>query len=203
MLAEAHRGGREQVVPPGEQETMPQATRYHPLLVTLHWLLALLIIAMLLIGFFVLEPMPNAQPQKIDILRVHMLVGMLILALMAARLIVRWLTAKPPAATTGSTLLDRIARLVHYGFYLLILLMVASGYATAILAGLNRSVFQRSGDPLPASFETYPSFQAHGFLAVLLTGLIGLHVAAALFHQFVRRDRLISRMLFGRRGLTQ
>jgi cytochrome b561 len=182
---------------------MTQVSRYHPLLVTLHWLLAVLIIAMLIVGFFVLEPMSNAQPQKIGILRVHMLVGMLILALMVVRLIVRWLAAKPPAATIGSPLLDRIARLVHYGFYLLVLLMVASGYATAILAGLNRSVFQRSGEPLPASFETYPTFEAHGFLAVLLVGLIALHVAAALFHQFVRRDRLISRMLFGRRGLTQ
>jgi cytochrome b561 len=182
---------------------MTQASRYHPLLVTLHWLLAVLIIAMLIAGFFVLAAMPNSEPQKIEILRVHMSVGMLILALMVVRFVVRMLTAKPPAATIGSALLDRIARAVHFGFYLLVLLMVATGYATAILAGLNRSVFQHSGDPLPASFETYPSFVAHGSIAVLLAGLIVVHVAAALFHQFVRRDRLLSRMLFGRRGVTQ
>src|ERR1700737_685980 len=37
-------------------------SRYHPLLVLLHWLLAVLIVAMLCIGFMVLEPMPNVDP---------------------------------------------------------------------------------------------------------------------------------------------
>ena len=179
--------------------TMTPVSRYHPLLVTLHWLLAVLILAMLFVGFFVLAPMPNAEPQKIGILLVHMSVGMLILALILIRFAVRMLTAKPAAATTGSPLLDRIAPVVHYGFYLLIVLMVTSGYATGILAGLNKSVFQHSGDPLPASFEIYPSFVAHSYIGVVLTALIVLHVTAALFHQFVRKDRLISLMLYGRR----
>jgi hypothetical protein len=39
-------------------------SRYHPLLVTLHWLLAVLIIAMLCIGFLVLAPMASTDPQK-------------------------------------------------------------------------------------------------------------------------------------------
>jgi cytochrome b561 len=158
---------------------MTQVSRYHPLLVTLHWLLAVLIIAMLIVGFFVLATMPNSEPQKIGILLVHMSVGMLILALTLIRFVVRMLTAKPAGTTTGSPLLDRIARAVHSGFYLLIVLMVASGYATAILAGLNKSVFQGSGDPLPANFDIYPSFVAHSYIGALLTGLIVLHVAAA------------------------
>jgi cytochrome b561 len=44
------------------------ASRYHPLLVTLHWLLALLVLAMLGIGFSALARMPNADPQKTAIL---------------------------------------------------------------------------------------------------------------------------------------
>jgi cytochrome b561 len=77
--------------------------------------------------------------------------------------------------------------------------MVSSGYATALLAGLNRIVFQKSGEPLPASFNVYPSFIAHGTIAALLTAFIALHVLAALYHQFVRRDGLFRRMFFGRR----
>src|SRR6478672_6423776 len=50
-------------------------SRYHPLLVTLHWLLAVLIPAMLCVGFFLLAPMPNIDPQKIGILLIHMSVG--------------------------------------------------------------------------------------------------------------------------------
>jgi cytochrome b561 len=173
--------------------------RYHPLLVTLHWLLALLIVGALLLGYFVLAAMPNTDPHKIGILLVHMSVGMLILALMAVRFIIRVRTSHPPAATTGHPLLDRIAPIAHYGFYVLILLMVASGYATAILAGLNRSVFQDSGDPLPPDFAAYPSFVAHGTLATILAGFIILHVLAAFFHHFVLKDGLLRRMWFGRR----
>jgi cytochrome b561 len=50
---------------------MKQVTRYHPLLVALHWLLAFLIIAALFAGFFLLARMPNSDPQKIRVLLVH------------------------------------------------------------------------------------------------------------------------------------
>jgi cytochrome b561 len=81
--------------------------------------------------------------------------------------------------------------------------MVGSGYTTAILAGLPAIVFGGSGDKLPPSFAIYPSWVAHVYLALLLVGLIGLivlHVLAALYHHFVRKDGLFRRMLFGRRA---
>jgi cytochrome b561 len=92
-------------------------------------------------------------------------------------------TARPADATTGSGSLDRIARLTHYGFYVLVFAMVATGLATAISAGLNRSVFQGSGEPLPASFATYPTFTAHFYLACLLVGFFLLHVVGALYQR--------------------
>jgi cytochrome b561 len=52
---------------------------------------------------------------------------------------------------------------------------------------------------LPVNFDAIPPRVAHGVLAKLLLLLIGLHAAAALYHQFVRRDGLFSRMAFGRR----
>ena len=178
---------------------MNRVSRYHPLLVTLHWLLAVLIIAALIVGFFMLAATPNSDPQKIAVLRLHMAGGMLILALMVVRFIVRMLTSRPADATTGYPLLDRIAPITHYGFYVLVLLMVGTGFATGVLAGLPAIVFGGSGDPLPATFGTYPTWVAHGFIAVLLVAFIALHVLAALYHQFVRKDGLFRRMLFGRR----
>ena len=178
---------------------MKQVTRYHPLLVALHWLLAFLIIASLFAGFFLLEQMPNSDPQKIRVLLVHMVIGMGILALMVVRFVIRMLTSHPEPATTGYAFLDRLAPVTHYGFYVLVVLMVATGYATAILAGLNRIVFQGSGEPLPEDFDIYPSFVAHSFFAAILAGFIVLHVLGALYHQFMRRDRLFWRIWFGRR----
>jgi cytochrome b561 len=62
-------------------------------------------------------------------------------------------------------------------------------------------VFRGTGEPLPPSFEVYPSFVAHGYFALLLAGFIILHVVAALYHQFVRKDGLFRWMWFGRRAL--
>jgi cytochrome b561 len=174
-------------------------TRYHPALVILHWLLAILIIAMLCVGFFVLARMPNTDLGKISVLRVHMALGMAILALMVVRLVVRWRTRKPAPATSGHPALDRLAPVAHYGLYLLVVLMVGSGYATGIIAGLPAIVFGGSGEPLPRSFDAYPPFVAHSWLALLLAALIVVHVLAAFYHQLVRRDGLLRRMALGRR----
>src|SRR5262249_4747884 len=122
-----------------------------------------------------------------------------ILALMVFRFIVRMRTLRPPAATTGYPLLDRITPVSHYGFYVLVLMMVGSGFATAIIAGLGEIVFGPSGAPLPPTLMTYPAFVAHVFFAMLLGGFVVLHVLAAFYHQFVRRDGLFRHVSFGRR----
>ena len=178
---------------------MPGVTRYHPVLVLLHWLLAVLILGALAVGFFVLEPMANTAPGKVDVLRLHMAGGMLILALMIVRFVVRVLTVHPAPAATPYPVLDRLAPLAHIAFYVLIVLMVATGYATGLIAGLPDIVFGRSGAPLSATFEQYPTFIAHGFLAGLLATLVAVHVLAALYHQFRRHDGPFGRMGFGRR----
>ena len=64
-------------------------TRYHPLLATLHWLLAFFIVAALILGFALLAETPNADPRKIDILRAHMTGGVVIFVLMLIRFVVR------------------------------------------------------------------------------------------------------------------
>jgi len=158
---------------------MKQISRYHPLLVMLHWVLAVLIIAELSLGFFGLAATPNSDPGKVGILRVHMMGGVLILALMVFRFIVRMRTPRPADATTGYPLLDRIAPISHYGFYVLLLMMVGTGFATAIIAGLGEIVFGSSGAPLPPTLMTYPAFVAHIFFAMLLSGLVILHVLDA------------------------
>lgn len=177
----------------------PQASRYHPLLVALHWVLALLIGAALVDGYVAVAPVQNDDPRKLDALQIHMALGMLILALMLFRLVVRWLTAKPPPAVTDAALVDRATPAVHIGFYVLVIAMAATGFATALLAGLPEIVFARSGAPLPASFGMFPTRVVHGWIAVLLALLVVLHGGAVLRRGRGRRDRVIGRMFLGRR----
>src|SRR5262249_21315603 len=95
----------------------PQVSRYHPLLVALHWFLAVLIFAALALGALVMAKMPNTEPMKIEALRSHMAGGGAILLLMLVRLFVRTRTTHPAAASAGHPALDRLAWLSHRLFY--------------------------------------------------------------------------------------
>ncbi|MBI1415992.1 MAG: cytochrome b [Limimaricola sp.] len=172
--------------------------RYHPVIVVLHWLIAALIVLMLLGGYFVIAPMPEDAPQKLDVLEIHMALGMAILGLMVIRLILRAVTARPPAEITGGPL-DRVAVAVHGGFYLLVALMAVFGMWTAIGLHLNDIVFARNGAPLPPDLRHAPTVVAHGWAALVLALLIVLHVAGALYHRMVLRDEVMARMGFGAR----
>lgn len=174
-------------------------SRYHPLLVALHWILALAIVLALFMGTTVLGNTPNSDPQKIDLLRSHMTVGLVILGLMVLRLIVRYFTQKPAEVDTGNKLLNMAGKAVHYLFYLSVILMAGSGIATSKLAGLPGIVFDGSGAPLPENFDQFAPRIAHGILATILMLLIAGHVLGFLFHQFGLKDKLFSRMWFGRR----
>ena len=171
--------------------------RYHRALVVLHWLLAVMLLVALAMGTFALKTVPNSSPDKIAALQGHMVAGGLILLLTLARLVVRLKTAHPAPATTGNALLDRLAPLTHWGLYALVLLMAGSGIAMSVLAGLPGIVFGGVGS-LPVNFDALPPRAVHGIVAKLLMLAIGLHIAAALYHQFVRRDGLLSRMGFGK-----
>ena len=174
-----------------------QPTRYHGALVALHWLLAVLLIVALAMGTFALKTVPNSSPDKIFALRGHMIAGGLILLLTLLRLAVRIKTDHPAPASTGNALLDRLAPLTHWALYGLVLLMAGSGVAMSVLAGLPDTVFGGVGS-LPMNFDALPPRWVHGVVAKLLMLAIALHVAAALDHQFVRRDGLLSRMGFGK-----
>ena len=193
--------------------------RYHPVLVALHWIMALMVLVALVAGGFVLENMPHGDPDRTVALAAHMGAGIAIGALLVLRLATRLRTRKPPPATTGNALLDRIGVWTHRAFYALIAGMVLSGLATGVGAGLFPAVF--FGETVPADvpdgggrgavvgldaamaeakLESLPQYAAHEWIATALAGLIALHVAAAVYHQAVLKDGLLRRMWFGRRG---
>lgn len=173
-------------------------TRYHPALVSLHWLLALLVLVALGMGGLVMADLPNAAPEKIDALRGHMIAGGVILLLTLVRLVTRLTTAHPPPASTGMPWADKVAPLMHWLLYALVLAMAGSGIAMSVAFDLPGVVFGGTGS-LPPDFHTVTARAVHGAASKLLVLLISLHMAAALYHQFVKRDRLLSRMGFGRR----
>ena len=59
------------------------------------------------------------------------------------------------------------------------------------------NVSSASGAPLPDFSEVLPRL-AHGIMSKVLLVLLAGHIGAALYHQFIRRDRLLARMGIGR-----
>lgn len=176
----------------------PTPTRYPAAIVVLHWLLAGMVALALMAGTFSLAELPNSSPDKVGALRGHMIVGIAMGVLMLVRLVVRLRSPLPAHAATGNALLDLLGKAVHRGLYLLVLAMVASGIATAMAAGLPDIVFRGVG-ALPADFSAYAPRAVHGLAAKILMLLVALHVAGVVVHQFFLKDRLLSRMWFGRR----
>jgi cytochrome b561 len=173
------------------------ALRYHPLLVLLHWLTALMLLASLGFGKLVLEDVPNSDPEKLSLLRLHMSAGLALLALMLLRLITRF-TTRRPANPHDRGPLRLITKISHALLYLFSFAMIVSGLGMAQLGGLF-PLLQGQPVVLPESFSVLPPQAGHAIVSTLLLLLIGLHIGAALWHQLVRKDRLLARMGFGPR----
>jgi cytochrome b561 len=173
-------------------------SRYHPLHAALHWLMAGLIIASLILGAAKMAPLSNGDPMKLEALRAHMAGGILILVLLLARIAVRFIADRPPPAATGQAMFDRIRGPAHAALYLLILGMTLSGLTMALQAGLFPIVYAGEGR-LPASLWAYPVRHVHFWISRALMLLITLHLAAVAYHLLFVKDHLLGRMWFGRR----
>ena len=172
-------------------------SRYHPVHVALHWLMFLLVIMMLGVGKFVMPGIPVDNPQKPSMLQIHAYIGIFITVLLVARLILLFTTKRPAPAEAGNSFLNFVARAVHILFYVLLIGMALSGLGMFQQANLP-GIFSGAA-PYPADFSIYLPRIGHGLISTLLLLLIALHVGAALYHQFIRKDNLLSRMWFGKR----
>lgn len=174
-------------------------SRYHPLLIFLHWLLALLIFAAFLLGVFALAEQPNTQ-KKIVPLGVHMALGTLTLLLTVIRFIVRWVTLKPlrrvqnPLAKK-KPLIVTMAGPVQSLLYLFTFLMSLTGLGLTLQAGVLTS----SGIRLPADFYAFPLRTVHGVLSTGLFVLIVLHLLTWVYFQFIRGENALAWMWLNRK----
>ena len=177
---------------------MTQSTikRYHPLQVTLHWLVVVLVLAAFVIGKSI-SGQPN-EAAKLTPLALHMGVGILTLAVIVFRFVMRMRLPKPGHVTAGNPFFDWLGRVVHYALYLLVFLMAVSGLSLSVQTGLPSIVFGGSGASLPADFYDFSARMLHGFIAPALALLVIVHVGAAFYHQLALKDNLLARMWYGK-----
>lgn len=179
--------------------TDPNVTRYHPALVALHWIMALGIFLLLVVGGPMLAKLASNDPMKITGMQGHMAIGMIVGLLLALRLALKLLTRTPPHADAGHKALNSGAKLAHIGLYVLMAGMVGSGIAMAFAADLFAIAYGGADLPVPEDMTVYTPRVAHGVIGKLLLALILAHLAGVLYHMVLRRDRLLRRMWFGKR----
>jgi len=170
-----------------------EVKRYHSALIALHWVLAIAILLAIVFGGFVLDGMDNANAHKPGLLRMHVTLGVLILAFTMVRLLVRASTAKPAPLVSGKPLMDKAAVGIHHLLYTLTFVAGLAGLALAYKAGLFGFLYQHSGT-LPRDFDDFAAHGVHGLAAYALLGVAILHAAGALQHQFILKDGIFSRM---------
>ncbi|MEX0346859.1 MAG: cytochrome b [Rhizobiaceae bacterium] len=167
---------------------------YGTIAVTIHWLSALLIIALLGSGF---RAASTADPEaKAQILTVHAPLGIAILVLTVARIAWWWFADRKPASIPDMPAWQDIsARAVHLLFYIVILGMAASGIGMFVLSGAGPIIFGGAAGQLP-DFQQFLPRIPHGFGARAMVLLLVVHAGAALYHHFVKKDGLLRRMWF-------
>lgn len=166
---------------------MNSLKRYNPFMVILHWLTVIF-----MLGAGLLAEDGGRSP-----INLHMILGSLLLVTILVRVIVRFTSERPPRASTGNKWLDMLAEWVHIGLYFFAFYILAFG---AVIASKRNLIGYVLGNGSVSRLQGADNFMGGlhhlGFIAVM--GLLLLHVGGALYHQFIIKDNLLSRMWFGK-----
>ena len=167
------------------------APRYTRTAILLHWVQAALDLTLLGLGWYMAD-LPKG-PDKTATYALHKSLGLCALALVAVRLLWRW--QHRPAPLARVTPQERLATAVHHLLYLLLALVPLAGYLSASFTKYPMKLFGMPVFKAGWADETINGmFNAlHKGSALILAILVGLHVAAALYHG-LRRDGVLARM---------
>jgi len=159
----------------------------------LHWLMAVALLGMLLIGMGMVTSLGNYPL----LLAVHRPLGILLLVLAAIRFVNRQLKALPPFLDSMSPRERLIASASERLLYALMFLLPLVGWGMQSAARYPVRIGPLVLPPiLPHSVGLYSVLrQAHTGLAYLLFFTFMAHLSAVLFHTLVLRDGLLRRML--------
>lgn len=170
------------------------ADRYGIVAATLHWLSAVSILALLALGFLAANAPDRAR--EATLLRLHVPLGLLVVAMTIARIVLWFFDARPGDVGGQPRWQALTAHVTHTLLYGLLIVMGASGIGLMVLSRAAPVLFFGAPGALPR-FADFPPMVAHGFGAFAIVALLCLHTGAALYHQFYKRDRIFARMRIG------
>ena len=162
----------------------------------LHWLMGGLILTALFMGWTMTEM--AVSPLRLKVYNWHKWVGVTVLALAVLRLVWRLTHHAPPLQPSLPAWQRLAAHASHSLLYLLMFVMPVTGWIYSNYSGYP--VVYLGKLPLPDLVERDRELapvwlDVHSTLAVVLAVVVGVHLLAALYHQFIARDGTLRRML--------
>jgi cytochrome b561 len=162
----------------------------------LHWTMAAAIVGNLILGTRIADAGPSLA--LLDRIALHKSLGLTLLVLVIARIV--WHRVSPPPAplAAGPAWQPSAARASHLALYALMVATPLAGWIGSAASGIDTLAW---GWTLPRIAPVSAAWQdgflaVHGILTKLLMAVVGLHVAAALWHG-VRGDPTLARMIGG------
>lgn len=160
----------------------------------LHWLIFLLFVT----EFFLVyrrEYFPKGAPEKLQYILLHKSIGVCLLLLALLMITWRHVGQRPLLNMPRREIV--LAKLTHFLLYISMLLQPLTGICMSLYSGKGLSVFGLLSFPTVTPNPTWATFghTLHVCSAYVIMGLVSLHVSAALYHHFIRRDHILKRML--------
>ncbi|MEM6620936.1 MAG: cytochrome b [Pseudomonadota bacterium] len=181
-----------------------------------HWTVGILILGMLIFGFYLTIAFYPGDFAKLDLVQQHKSVGFVVFGLVILRIM--WRAFNPPPAHLGDmgSLQRAVASGVHVALYVLMLAMPLSGWLMVTSSPLNDldayplqiknmvfGLFEMPDLYVVGDREVSDLFAAiHYYCAIAMAAIVGLHLAGALYHAVVKKDGVLTRMLRGKTTLS-
>ncbi|MBP1842368.1 cytochrome b561 [Rhizobium petrolearium] len=180
------------------------ADYYNPLTIILHWLIALIILGLIVLGFVMTRPSIDPSLQ-FSLFQWHKSFGILALLLAAIRFIHSLALVRVRPAAGMSPLEHRAAKMMHHALLVLAVGVPLAGWMVASVSPLEIPTFAFNlvvvpHLPVPKSDAAEAWWtMAHAVLAYSMLALVFLHSGAALYHHYRRHDDVLTRIFGGRR----
>jgi len=168
---------------------------YNPLTRAIHWLSAIVVIAMFGVGLWMVDLSYYSEWYR-TAPHWHKSIGLLMAGLTLFRIV--WKIVTPSPSVEGHRLEIVGAKLAHLAMYALLFVLFASGYLISTEDGRGIDVFNWFAVPsMGALFENQAdvSGQVHFYAAWVLIILAAVHAIAAFKHHFINKDNTLRKMI--------
>ena len=180
-----------------EETTGLRAVRYRKIVMWIHWIIAILVVMQVYIGFMFHRVLEEGTPERAFVFGWHKTWGALILILSLVRLAVRLMNPPPPYPADEPRWKRFVAVWNHRLFYILLIALPLTGLAAVSGRAEDGWVPLQLGLKLPAipGIPRENEFgEVHEYLVWTTLALVVLHVGAALYNQFIDRGPVAGRM---------